>query len=102
MKYISYARSGLALISSCFYCIRQGITLWRTWDPETADATEVDEVIDDALRTGRETITQVAVPTVDALEDGRLSKEETKEILERIISLRDKIGFKSIEDLKEN
>lgn len=89
MKYIPSIKAVIGLTSSVLYCLRQGIVFWRTWSPDAANETQVDEIIEDALKSSKVVIDQVIDPGIESLSDG-MTKEEYLDVVKNILEIREK------------
>lgn len=90
-KYLTLAKATMGLLSTTFYMIRQGISLWRMTNPDH-EKINLDDQIDMTLRNSNQWMANAGIP---AVESALASASEEKPAV-----IDDEVINQLLEDLK--
>ena len=89
-KYLTLAKATMGLLSTTFYMIRQGISLWRMTNPDH-ERINLDDQIDITLKNSNQWMANAGIP---AIESAIASSEEKPAVID------DEVINQLLEDLK--
>tara|TARA_B110000444_G_C18698587_1_gene527825 strand:+ start:682 stop:957 length:276 start_codon:yes stop_codon:yes gene_type:complete len=76
MKYLRLVKATMGLLSTTFYMVRQGISLWRMIEPDH-QKTELDDQIDNALKQSNQWMANSGMPVIESA----IEAEEQKPVI---------------------